>query len=528
MFTLLALLAGLVVVNTSLTFAFENRLSAQAEQETGLHVTAQVSERLLRSLDNQVVEVRGYALTGESTFLHGYAIQRITELRLVERLRRRLAGDEHLLERIGILEKSILHWRRRVADPIIAAVRTGHEQGTSHIETHVDERLFGAVRSDSRELSRGIGDRLSQIERAVEQSRERLSRQLLVSAALALMLVAGSAWALRRWITVPVAGLLAQVRRVSSGRLEESVQANGPVEFKMVGEAVELMRRRIMDDLEETRRAVEALEQNAPLVTSLRSQLRPTPDAPLPEGLQIVGRLEPAHGVLAGDWYDVVTLDEDSAVLIVVDVCGHGPQAGLRALWLKHLLVPALVMGLEPGEALNWVAGQMGDTGEWFATCVIVEIDSRNGRCRYANAGHPPPLVLGSDGVAPLLTTGTLFGALPGQRWRTAETVLGVHEMLVVYTDGITETRNAAGDEFGDDRLISCFRASGDRDPAAVADGVMQSVHAFGSERLDDDATLAVVKCIPHGLRRDGLPAQARPGDVRGTRWLTSDARQMM
>ncbi len=494
---LLALLAGLVVANTALTITFESRLTAQELEQSNLHRTALSSERLLRSLDGQVIEIRGFALTGEPAFLRGYALQRIDELGLVVQLRRLLRGEDELLDRVDRLEAAILLWRQQVADPIIAAIRDDRERAAERVGAEVDEPLFEAVRGDARSLSQGIDARLRAIAQVVEGSRDRLDRQLLLSAALALLVVGASAWALRRWITAPVAVLSAQVRRVAGGRLQDPVEGTGPVEFQALGRAVEQMRRRIVDDLEETQRAVEALEQNAPLVHSLRSQLRASPEAGLPHGLHIVGRLEPAHGVLAGDWYDIFSLDDERAALIVVDVCGHGPLAGLRALWLKHLLVPALMMGLEPGEALNWVAGQMGDTGEWFATCVIVEIDASTGRCRYANAGHPPPLRVGTDGVLSLPATGTLFGALPGQHWETADAFLDVHQMLVIYTDGITETRNAAGDEFGDDRLIACFHAGADGDLAAVADGVMENVHAFGPDRLMDDATLAVVTCNP-------------------------------
>jgi CHASE3 domain sensor protein len=497
MLALLAVLAGLVVANAGLTLAFDARLDDQARQERSLHVTARAAERLARSLDGQVVEVRGFALTGDPAFLRGYGIQRLDEMLYVDRLRRLLRGDAQLLARLDRLEASILLWRERTADPIIDAVRAGREQEAARVEATVDQPLFAAVRADAALLSRGIGARLDTIRAAVERSRALLDRQLLVNAVLAVLLVAGSAWALRRWITDPVAQLSAQVRRVAGGRLQEPVQGTGPLEFERLGEDVERMRRRIVADLEETQRAVEALEQNAPLVTSLRSQLRATGGAGLPDAVRVVGRLEPAHGVLAGDWYDVLSLDGHRVVLMVVDVCGHGPQAGLRALWLKHLLVPALEMGLDPGEALNWVAGQMGDTGEWFATCVIVEVDAGTGHCRYANAGHPAPLLFGPEGVVELPATGTLFGPLPGQHWHTETAELSARQMLVVYTDGITETRNAAGDEFGDARLVACFGSADGRDLGAVADDVMETVHAFGPERLRDDVTLAVVTCAP-------------------------------
>jgi serine phosphatase RsbU (regulator of sigma subunit)/CHASE3 domain sensor protein len=494
-FALLALLAALVVVNAGLTLTFGDRLTEQQREESNLHRTALVSERLLRSLDSQVAEVRGYALTHDPSFLQGYAVQRIEELRLVSRLRRLLDTEPDLLLRVDELESDILAWRVQVADPIIAAVQVDRE--ANRIQAKIDEPLFAAVRAESRSFSDAIDARLNDIAVIVEDSRTRLDRQLAINAGLAMLLVVGSTWGLNRWITLPIGRLTNQVRRVAAGRLQEPVIGTGPVEFERLGNDVELMRRRIVDDLEETKRAVEALEQNAPLVASLRTQLCASPDTPLPAGLMIVGRIEPAHGVLAGDWYDVINLDDERAVLIVVDVCGHGPKAGLRALWLKHLLVPALVMGLDPGEALNWVAGQMGDTGEWFATCVIVEIDASTGKCRYANAGHPAPLVLRSGGVARLRATGTLFGALPGQHWETAEVSIGRSDLLVVYTDGITETRNEVGDEFGDNRLISCFRMAAERDPGRLADRVMDMVHAFGSERLKDDATLALVTVAP-------------------------------
>jgi serine phosphatase RsbU (regulator of sigma subunit)/CHASE3 domain sensor protein len=495
LFALLALLACLVVANTGLTLASQTRLTEQERQKDALHQTALVSEQLMRRLDGQVVEVRGFALTGNQSFLQGYALQRIAELRLVKQLRGMLRDDPELLGQLDALEQAILAWRVRVADRIIEAELDGRK--ATRVEIQVDEPLFEAVRADAGRLSLAIDARLDDIRVTVEHSRQQLGHQLVVSAALALLVVAASTWALRRWITLPVSRLTSQVRRVAAGSLQEPVDGTGPIELEQLGRDVELMRRRIVDDLEQTQRAVEALEQNAPLVASLRAQLSATSDAGLPPGLQIAGRLEPAHGVLAGDWYDVITVDEDRAVLVVVDVCGHGPQAGLRALWLKHLLVPALVMGLEPGEALNWVAGQMGDTGEWFATCVIFEIDARTGRCRYANAGHPPPLIVGTGGVEQLPATGTLFGALPGQHWLSADAALGEGQMLVVYTDGIIETRNAAGDEFGDQRLLACFRSAQEADPGTLADDVMETVHAFGPERLIDDATLAVVTFAP-------------------------------
>jgi sigma-B regulation protein RsbU (phosphoserine phosphatase) len=327
---------------------------------------------------------------------------------------------------------------------------------------------------------------------------------------LTLMLIAASVWALRQWITVPVATLSSQARRIAGGDLDAHIDAVGPVEFEEIGNDMERMRRRIVNELRATTQAFEALEQRAPLVSSMREQLHSRTATELPEGLHLTATLEPAHGVLAGDWHDVVRVDEDRVAVVLVDVSGHGEEAGLRALWLKHLLVPAVRMGLEPGDALNWVAGQVGDTAEWFATCVILEVDVSTGECDYANAGHLPPLLFGAAGVEELPVTGPLFGPLPGSHWDTGRVTLEPGQALVAFTDGITEARNAAGEEFGDERLISCILHADLSDTRTLAEDVMNSVHGFSSERLKDDATLAVI-----AYTRTGHSSEAPRDDDR-------------
>jgi sigma-B regulation protein RsbU (phosphoserine phosphatase) len=203
-------------------------------------------------------------------------------------------------------------------------------------------------------------------------------------------------------------------------------------------------------------------------------------------------RFEPAEGVLAGDWMETIRLDEHRVGVIVVDVSGHGPEAGLRALLLKHLLVPALKLELDPADALHWVSGQIGETDEWFATCVIFEVNAATGRCLYANAGHPSALLLGPRGLQELPPTGPLFSDLPGMRWETVETTLDPDEVLVVYTDGITEARSDLGEEYGEARLRERLLSAPTTDVEALADRVMDSVHDFGAHRLSDDATLVL------------------------------------
>ncbi len=491
--TLLVLLATLNVTFTALTRSEIAHVTELDRVQAGLVAAVRVEERLQVARDNQVLAIRAFALTGDEGFLSDYQAQRRDErqrrLRLVTLLRQEPALLRSTLE----AKDAMAAWQQQLADPVIRAAADERARLGARLVASVGEPLFDRVRSAADSLVHGLDARQKETISSVQAARGRLNQQLLSMSSLSLLVIAGSVWAMRRWITVPVATLSTQAERVAGGDLDAHIQGVGPAEFETIGKNMERMRRRIVNELRATTQAIEGLEQGAPLVSSMRAQLRAGTTSDLPAGLHVSATLEPAQGVLAGDWYDVVRIDEDRAAVLVVDVSGHGEEAGLRALWLKHLLVPAVRMGFEPGEALNWVAGEIGDTGEWFATCVVIEVDASTGACRYANAGHPPPLLLGPDRVDELSVTGPLFGPLPGQRWRTGETSLGPGQILVAYTDGITEARNAAGEEFGDERLMSCLRAAAPDDACTLTEDVMNTVHVFGSERLKDDATLAVV-----------------------------------
>lgn len=490
---LLVTLATLTIVNTALARNEIVHVSSLERADANLDDAGGALEELQATETDQALSIRGFALTGEESFLRAYREQRLEERALQAELRTHLAGEEQLLQQADQMLDVMAAWRREAVAPILRAAPDQRARIGAQVVAGTGEELFASLRAEDKRLDGALEARHDAVHSQILAARSRLSASLLTTSTLALAVVVASAWAMRRWITVPVDVLSARTDQVAGGDLDTQIRAVGPPEFERIGANVERMRRRIVNELRATRRAIEGLEQNAPLVASIREQLAASADVELPDTLQVVARMEPAHGVLAGDWYDVINVDGQHVTLVVVDVSGHGPRAGLRALWLKHLLVPAIHMGLQPGEALNWVASEMGATEEWFATCVIISVDSTTGECRYANAGHLPPLLFGPDGVMELTGTGPIFGPLPDSRWTTGSAALGPSDMLVVYTDGIVEARNSAGEQFGERRLISLFPSESRRNVSRLTDDVMDSVHMFGSDRLKDDATLAVV-----------------------------------
>lgn len=512
---LLTVLAVLLVVDASLAAQYNARLVAEQQQSDELIPVEEVPEDLVLGLLDQQVSVRGFAATGDERLLDTYENRQDAEGLAIARLREQFrAGRPELMLLLDRVAESATVWHRRVAEPVIRFRREGDARTAVRLISTRDDRLFRPVRRDGMALAAAVDQQLSASRVRVGDASDRLDQHVMTSSMIGLLFVVASGVLLRRWLTRPVADLSEQVRRVAAGRLHERIRASGPGEFRLLGLDVETMRRRILDELEESRRAFEALQQNAPLVASLRTELV-SPSADLPETIALAARFEPAEGVLAGDWVQTVRLEDDRVGLVMVDVSGHGAEAGLRALWLKHLLVPAMRLELEPADALHWAVGQLGDTEEWFATCLVVDINSASGECLYANAGHPPALVVGRGGVRELEPTGPLLSDLPGARWVTERLQLTDDEVLVVYTDGLTEARAESGEEFGHDRLLAYLREAAGQDVHIMADRLMDTVHAFASGRLADDATLVVAG-------RQAAPYRTGPaaGGMTGSGWV--------
>ena len=124
-----------------------------------------------------------------------------------------------------------------------------------------------------------------------------------------------------------------------------------------------------------------------------------------------------------------------------------------------------------------------------FATAVAGHV-SDEGVIKLANAGHCPPLLLRADGrVEEIASTGPVLGVLSSSQWRTFETTLLPGESLVLYSDGVIETRSKDGEEFGTGRLIAALNGN---DSETIAGNVLKAVRQYG--RTEDDLTLLVIR----------------------------------
>jgi serine phosphatase RsbU (regulator of sigma subunit) len=275
--------------------------------------------------------------------------------------------------------------------------------------------------------------------------------------------------------------------------------------LREVAADVELLRTRLVRELEQSENARQALEQRGPVVLGLSERLSLADVAPV-EGLRIASALHAAEGIVAGDLLDVVPIDAHRAAVVIADVSGHGATAGLEAVTLKHVIGTALRLGHDPARALE-VAADQSRLDERFATCAIVVIDVVTGELTFANAGHLPPLIVpaisagnttvGPEHLTTLDPTGPLLSVL-ARGWQTGRARLEPGEVLLLVTDGLLEARSAAGEEFGIDGVCKALSQATTRDVDTTVTALTAAAHAYALDYNRDDVTvLAVMRDLP-------------------------------
>jgi serine phosphatase RsbU (regulator of sigma subunit) len=322
--------------------------------------------------------------------------------------------------------------------------------------------------------------------------RIQLNATIGVVLGLAFATTLAAAFLIRRWVTRPIERLARAVRSARSGKVGV-IAPQGPPEIADLARDVDAMRLQMNRALYDAVRARETIEQSASVVLQLRSELA-TGVEDLPDGWTVAAQLQPAEGVVAGDCYDVIQLQPSRLGLVVVDISGHGAVSGILALRCKELLRAGLRDGFEPDEAVLWASEQLDDLGEeTFLTAFVAVVDLPTGEVTYASAGHPPPLLCSPSHAAELEPTGPIVGPFVGGPWRNATAGLEPADMLAVYTDGLIEVRNAAGKEFGLQRLTDLVCGAAPDDAEAIVKRCVDDVTSFAPGRLRDDVTIVLL-----------------------------------
>jgi sigma-B regulation protein RsbU (phosphoserine phosphatase) len=215
-----------------------------------------------------------------------------------------------------------------------------------------------------------------------------------------------------------------------------------------------------------------------------------------PPGYSIAAEWRPAR-VVAGDSYDVIPLDGSRIGLCIADASGKGMPAALLMSNLQatlRSLAPGLTSPAALARRINDLLHGNVALGKYFTFFyAVLEPDEK--LLRFVNAGHNPPiLVRRHGGVERLREGGMALGLFEDREYREGRVQLEPGDIVLLFTDGVTEVENAAGEEFGEARLMEIARRQRGRPAAtAVAEVLEEAVRFGGAGELGDDATLLVL-----------------------------------
>jgi serine phosphatase RsbU (regulator of sigma subunit) len=266
------------------------------------------------------------------------------------------------------------------------------------------------------------------------------------------------------------------------------------VSFDAVSRAVEAQRRAGAEKLESERRAAQELEIARQVQARLFPQTLPTSNT-----LEYAGMCIQARQV-GGDYYDFLNLGQERLGLVVGDIAGKGIAAALLMANLQANLRSQCAIALDqPQQFLRSVNQLFFDNtaDSAYATLFFAEYDDKARRLRYANCGHLCALLLRNDHTLERLdSTCSVLGLFKDWDCSIGECRLSPGDTLALYTDGVTESFNDMGEEFGEQRLVEALRRHRGLSPQTLLAAIIEDVRQFSPHEQYDDITLIVAKCM--------------------------------
>jgi phosphoserine phosphatase RsbU/P len=259
-----------------------------------------------------------------------------------------------------------------------------------------------------------------------------------------------------------------------------------------VSKQIEAQRRALAEKLEAQRRAAQELE----IAKQIQARLFPQ-TLPALRTLEYAGICIQAREV-GGDYYDFLNLGRERLGLVIGDISGKGIAAALLMAHLQASLRSQSAIAWDQPQRLLRSVNRLfyeNTPDNAYATFFYAEYDDKARLLRYANCGHLSALLLRGDNTLERLdSTGTVLGLFSEWHCSIAEREIFSGDTLILYTDGITESVNNAGDEFGEQRLIEVLRRNRDLSLETLLASIVEDVQHFSPHEQHDDITLIVAR----------------------------------
>lgn len=314
---------------------------------------------------------------------------------------------------------------------------------------------------------------------------------------------------LTQTVTGAVHNLYLGTQRVREGDFSHRIEVRGDDQLANLGQSFNSMTENL-ERLVEVAKEKERLQSEIEIAREVQNQLFPKA-TPASKTLHLSAACTPAR-LVSGDYYDYLNLCDSKIAFAVGDVAGKGISAALLMATVQSTMRTQLRAGREMAAAAGdgGTAAAFSTAGlvsrlnqqlyaytppEKFATFFFAIYDDETGWMQYTNAGHLPPVLVRKGRTTRLEVTGTVVGAFDFSQYGEAALQLERGDLLVCFTDGLTEPENEFGEMFGEDRLADVALKNADRESPEIVAAVMESVRNWtGSPELQDDMTLLLAR----------------------------------
>jgi len=343
---------------------------------------------------------------------------------------------------------------------------------------------------------------------------------------------------LTRTITQAVASLYEATERVHAGDFSVRVPVRSRDQLAALASSFNTMAASL-EQLIQEQKEKQRMQSELEIARGVQTRLFPK-EVPSLGGLELAGVCQPARTV-SGDYYDFVAFDQNRLALVIGDIAGKGISAALLMASIQSMVHAQLSLaGATQRSRVAVAAGEPADGGAGIPACaagpagvpapprraapehgfdtatLVAELNHqlhRNiapshfatfcfavyndaiGELTYTNAGHLPPMILRGGQLRRLDKGGTVLGVFPSVRYEQETVRLERGDVLVAYTDGITEPENSYGEEFGEARLLEILQRVADRSPEEIIRAVMAAVGEWSATpEPQDDMTVLVAR----------------------------------
>jgi sigma-B regulation protein RsbU (phosphoserine phosphatase) len=320
-------------------------------------------------------------------------------------------------------------------------------------------------------------------------------------------------FSLTRTITGAVHSLYEGTQRVMRGDFSHLIKVSGRDQLADLSSSFNTMTENL-ERLLAVAKEKERLQAEIEIAREVQEQLYPK-TAPVMKTLHIIGMCQPAR-MVSGDYYDYQAVPGNQLAIAIGDVAGKGISAALLMASIQSALRMELRASLErvaelaapshtPVNGFRLSTAQMVSdlnqqlyattSAEKYATFCLALYDEESGTVTYTNAGHLPPILIRNGSATSLDVNGTVVGAFPFSKYDESKVKLESGDLLVCYTDGITEPENEYGEMFGEERLIELVLKHAEREDTKIIETVMEAVRQWtNSPELSDDMTVVLAR----------------------------------